>query len=194
MHGRFLPGRQRRDRAAVRKVAIGGLALAGGGLAPAGPALAAKHAAHTKHATHAKQAAKVVSRYWQITVGGHAYTVKAGGEIDYPACEPVESIAPVVKVKVKGNFEEIYRATIVGPKEAGTSDGWERPFKGPSAVIDPPFVAQQFALLAKNTNVPHLGPGSYTLELSFGKSTTALEKAGKPTMVEKIKLVTRAGC
>jgi hypothetical protein len=181
-----MSGRQR-DRAAVLAVAIAGLALAG-------PALAAKHTAGAKHATHAKHAPKVLSRYWQITVGGHVYTVKAGGEINYPACETVETITPIVKVKLKTAREELYRATITGPTGAGTSDGSEQAFKGPSAVIAPRFVALQFTKLAKNTDVPHLGPGNYTLKLTFGKSTTALASTTKPNATETIKLATRAGC
>jgi hypothetical protein len=173
-------------------VAIAGLALAGPALAAKakGPAPAAKGKGPAPAARD-----KVVARSWRITVGGHDYQVRAGGVINYPVCDTVETITPVVKVRVKGKGgDQLYRATIVGPKTTGTSDGSERAFKGPTALIDPPFVASQFSKLAENTNNPHLRAGSYTLELTFGKSVTELVKSTKPNVMEKIKLVTRAGC
>ncbi len=193
MQRRSLKCHVRGRRSAVLVVVIGGLALAG-------PALAAKQAAKTEGAPKTEGAAKtiagakIVSHYWEMTVGGHTYAVKAGGQINYPECDTVETITPIVKVKVKGSGEHVYRAVLEGPKTAGSAGGKERAFNGPSAVIEAQFIASEFPKLAENTNAPHFLPGEYSIQLTIGKTSEALAKTGKPKVVEKIKVVARKGC
>lgn len=161
-----------------------------GALALAGPAVAAKEPVKEG----AKERISIVSDYWAITVNGHRYEVKAGGEIIYPACDTVESIAAVVKFKLNAKHEPVYRADLRGPKTAGLSDGLEGTLTPPTAVIERPFEAAQFTKLAANTNAPHIPPGKYTLRLSFAKTGELIGDSAKPKAVEKIKLIARAQC
>ena len=180
---RLKPSRARGGRAVALLVLLGGLLLAG-------PAFAAKEPAKEP----AKQGVTIVSDYWAITVNGHRYEVKADGEIIYPTCDTVESIAPVVKVKLKGKHERVYRGDLRGPKTAGVSDGVEGTLTPPTAMIERPFEATEFTKLAANTNTPHIPPGNYTFRLAFGKSGELIGESAKPKPVEKIKLITKAEC
>lgn len=187
---RFSIGRAHGVRGVIGVLLIGTLALAGpafaGKKAPAAKTPAVKQPA--AKAPAAKESVKIVTNYWTIAVNEHSYEVKAGGEIIYHACDTVESITPIVKVKTKGKAENSYVAALVGPKSVGMSDGIERSFDGPRGVIEPPFVANQFSRLTAATNVPRIPPGTYKLNLMING------KAAKPKPAEKIKLVSKEGC
>jgi hypothetical protein len=137
---------------------------------------------------------KIVLRYWTIAVNGHRYEVGAGGEISYPVCDTVESITPVVMVNAQGRAGHAYAAKLRGSLAVGESAAIERSFKGPRYAIEAPFVATQFAKLTEGNNSSHLPPGSYTLELSFGKPRDEFTSTSTPKAIETITLVAREGC
>jgi hypothetical protein len=160
------------------------LAAAIAGLACAAPGLAAK----------AKREAVTVgvSEYWEITVDGHAHQVKAGGEIIYHSCNTVEDITPVLGVTIRGgsqpagNPEYEYRAVLVGPKSAGTSEALEGAFFHGHASLKPHFTPVEFDKLSEIVGKPQFPPGSYNLQLTInGVAVKLLDTVG---------LRSKAGC
>ena len=114
--------------------------------------------------------------------------MKPGGKIVYPACETVETITPVVKLRAKQGPEHIYEAWLVGPKAAGESQGRERVFSGKNGVFEYPVIAIAFPKLTRTVNKTHFLAGTYTLQMRFGS------KRAKPKTVETVKLATKRGC
>lgn len=136
----------------------------------------------------AKDAVKVIAHRWKVSVNGHVYAVPASGRLVYRSCETLEAITPVVTVMTARTGRHGYPIALRGPKAAGSSGMFERPFEGRRSTLEAPFTAAQFQQLAEETNSPSLVPGVYSLLVRAGG------KNAKPVVIDSIRLAAKPGC